>query len=164
VESHVSQKTRDMGHPRSVVASADSRFLTGLSARVGMTRFLLRLAGTTKVVPFPITPLAKSPEGLWNSILSTPLRAWVGTGSCRPYGTRFHFIATYPGLTSLRQAQGRLWATICRPSGAGLAVRLKSCPSPVVALLKSSEGRDRGIPRLAKDARHGAPSVGGGIG
>jgi hypothetical protein len=38
VESRVSQKTRDMGHPRVVVASANSRFLTGLSARFGMTR------------------------------------------------------------------------------------------------------------------------------
>ena len=38
VESHVSQKRRDMGHPAVVVASANSRFLTGLSARFGMTR------------------------------------------------------------------------------------------------------------------------------
>ncbi len=33
MESHVSQKTRDMGHPWFVVASAYSRFLTELSAR-----------------------------------------------------------------------------------------------------------------------------------
>jgi hypothetical protein len=39
MESHVSQKTRDMGHPRSVVVPADSGFLAGLSARFGMTKF-----------------------------------------------------------------------------------------------------------------------------
>jgi hypothetical protein len=29
-------------------------------------------------------------------------------------------LPTYPGLPSLRQAQGRLWAVVCRPSGAGV--------------------------------------------
>jgi hypothetical protein len=33
-----------MGHPRSVVAPADSRFLTGLSARFGMTKVFLGMA------------------------------------------------------------------------------------------------------------------------
>ncbi len=44
VESHVSQKRRDMGHPAVVVASANSRFLTGLSARFGMTSLISRAA------------------------------------------------------------------------------------------------------------------------
>jgi len=43
------KKMRDMGHPRVVVASADSRFLTGLSARFGMTRVSCGLA-TGRVV------------------------------------------------------------------------------------------------------------------
>jgi len=39
-----------MGHPRFAVASADSRFLTGLSARFGMTK-LNAACGATEVVP-----------------------------------------------------------------------------------------------------------------
>jgi hypothetical protein len=39
VESHVSQKTRDMGHPMFVVVSAEQRVPHRLSARLGMTRF-----------------------------------------------------------------------------------------------------------------------------
>jgi hypothetical protein len=94
-----------------------------------MTRFLLTLVATTEVVPFPIKPLAKSPEGLWNSILSTPLRAWVGTGLCRPYGTRFHFLRTYPGLTS--------WAIICRPTGGGSATEVALSKLPLIAAVKA---------------------------
>ncbi len=33
---------------------------------------------------------------------------------CRPYGTRFHSLGAYPGLTS--------WAIVCRPAGAVSAV------------------------------------------
>jgi len=58
VESHVSQRARDMGHPRFVWASANSRFLTGLSARFGMTK-VLGACGTTEVVPFPVVALPK---------------------------------------------------------------------------------------------------------
>jgi hypothetical protein len=59
---------------------------------------------------------------------------------CRPNGTRFHSLGAYPGLTPLRQAQGRLWAIVCRPSGAGarwflfysiesgIAARLEAAP------------------------------------
>ena len=39
MESHSSQSARRMGHPGSVVVPADSRFLTGLSARFGMAKF-----------------------------------------------------------------------------------------------------------------------------
>jgi hypothetical protein len=39
-----------MGHPRFVVVSANSRFLTGLSARFGMTRFLAA-CGRAEVLP-----------------------------------------------------------------------------------------------------------------
>jgi hypothetical protein len=52
-----------MAHPGFVVASAYSRFLTGLSARFGMTKVLLACS-TTEVVPFPGVALAKSSSGL----------------------------------------------------------------------------------------------------
>jgi len=44
-----------MGHRWFVVVADYSRFLTGLSAPFGMTRFLLAY-GTTEVVPLPIPP------------------------------------------------------------------------------------------------------------
>jgi len=47
-----------MGHPWFVGASANSRFLTGLLARFGMTK-VWRACGTTEVVPFPVVALPK---------------------------------------------------------------------------------------------------------
>src|ERR1700686_3203461 len=45
---------------------------------------------------------------------------------CRPSGTWFHFVCLTPGLKSLRQAQGRLWAIIFRRSAAWSFFRFAS--------------------------------------
>ncbi len=131
-----------IGHPAVVVASANSRFLAGLSALFGMTGVFWGLRrGWSRVL---------SDCGGIAGFLS-PLRGWVIVlflpTACAP-------------STSLRAGCGLRSFAASRLGPVSWACgATEVVPFPVVAPPKSSEGWGRGISCLAKEARHGAPAV-----
>ena len=73
----MSRKGREgWGYPRSLVASAGGRFLTGLSAQVGITRYIA--CGTTEEAAEKLAATAKSlPQALKRGPIFSDLAARV---------------------------------------------------------------------------------------
>jgi hypothetical protein len=65
-----------MGHPRSVVASADSGFLSGLSARFGMTKVFVGFAARLKSCSRGASKIIRE-TGLWNPMSRKRRETWA---------------------------------------------------------------------------------------
>jgi hypothetical protein len=73
-----------MGHPRSVVASADSGFLSELSARFGMTKVFVGFAARLKSCSRGASKIIRG-TGSWNPTLRKVREGW---GTLGPWSRR----------------------------------------------------------------------------